>query len=90
MDLGRYSITSPTIALFKEDKRQVAGLVPKGSIIEIATETTDDTKLISVVWDGQEVLMFVQDLHSRAVPVERGEQDQTNRRAFEMSRAEQN
>jgi hypothetical protein len=69
MQPGRYCITSPTIAVLKEKGRRVAGLVPKGSIIEITTETLDDNKLISVIWDGQDVMMFVQDLRTRTEPM---------------------
>jgi hypothetical protein len=69
MQPGRYCITSPTIAVLNEKGRRVAGLVPKDSIIEITTETLDDNKLISVIWDGREVMMFVQDLRTRAEPM---------------------
>jgi hypothetical protein len=68
MSVGRYRITSPTIGVFQEKGRDVAGLVPEGAIIYFSEEASVGEKLIDVVWDGQTVRMFPRDLRSRAVP----------------------
>ncbi len=63
----RYRITQPTIAMFLEKDRHVARHVPTDSII-LVDGTLDGDKLTNVRWDDQDVMMFTQDLRSRAVP----------------------
>jgi hypothetical protein len=53
----------PTIALFFEEGRQVAHTVPEGAVVRVAG--LDGDKLIEVVWEGQTILMFAQDIRSR-------------------------
>jgi len=65
---GRYRIKNPTVALVEEDGRHVAHMVPAGSIITTDGAAFDGEKLINVVWDGKTVMMFAQDLRSRAEP----------------------
>jgi hypothetical protein len=67
MPLGRYRITSPTIALFHEDGRHVAHTVPTGAFIHVDSAAFDGEKLVDVTWDDRKVMMFTQDLRSRAV-----------------------
>jgi hypothetical protein len=67
--LGHFRITNPTIALFQEDGRHVAHTVPQGAIIRVDSAAFDGDKLVDVVWDGKRVMMFTQDLRSRAEAV---------------------
>jgi len=64
----KFRIKSPTIALFAEEGRQVAHIVPAGSII--AADSTSGDDLIEVSWEGQPVLTFAQDLRDRGDSVE--------------------
>ncbi len=70
MPLGRYRITQPTIALFEQEGRHVARTVPEGAIIKIDSAAFDGNKLVDVSWDNNKVMMFTQDLWSRALPVD--------------------
>ncbi len=65
MPLGRYRLKTPTLALLQDDGRQVARTVPAGAIV-VVDGTLDGDKLVEVQWDGQKLMMFVQDLQSRA------------------------
>jgi hypothetical protein len=65
MSDGKYQIKSPTMALFLEDGRQVARVVPKGAIIKIDSGAFTENKLVDVAWNGEVVMMFAQDVRSR-------------------------
>jgi hypothetical protein len=43
----RYRINSPTIAMFLEDGRHVAHMVPEGSIIILDSDSLNEDKLIN-------------------------------------------
>jgi hypothetical protein len=60
-----YLISSPTIALFLEDGRHVAHLVPEGSLISTDGQPFNGNKLMEVTWDEKVVMMFTQDLRTR-------------------------
>jgi hypothetical protein len=63
--LGRYRFNSPTLALLEEEGRHVARTVPAGAVVEV-DGTFERDKLVEVLWDGKRVMMFAQDLKSRA------------------------
>ena len=65
MPTARYRITEPTIAMFEEDGRHISRLVPTGAII-LVDGVLDGNRLTDVVWDDKKVMMFTQDLRSRA------------------------
>jgi hypothetical protein len=69
MSVGRYRFNSPTLALLEEEGRHVARTVPAGAIVEVEGIFESD-KLVEVLWDGKRVMMFAQDLKSRAEPTE--------------------
>ena len=50
MSADKYRINSPTIALFLEEGRHVAHMVPIGSVITIASEEFNGDKLVEVLW----------------------------------------
>jgi len=62
----RYRITQPTNAMFEESGRHVARHVPTNAIILI-DGTLNGDRLTNVRWDDQDVMMFTQDLRTRAV-----------------------
>jgi hypothetical protein len=65
MPLARYRLKTPTLALLEDDGRHVARTVPAGAIVAVDGKSDGD-KLIEVQWDGQKLMMFVQDFRSRA------------------------
>jgi hypothetical protein len=66
MRIGRYRITSPSLALFHEDGRHVAHTVPTGAFITVDSAAFDGDRLVDVTWNRKNVMMFTQDLRSRA------------------------
>jgi hypothetical protein len=69
MPVRRYRLKNPTLALLEEDGRHVAHTVPTGAIVAV-DGNFDGDKLVAVQWDGKKVMMFAQDLRSRAEPTE--------------------
>ena len=65
MPLGRYRILHPTIALFQEDGRHVARTVPPGAFISV-DRSAFGNKIVEVIWDGKQVMMFRLDLLHRS------------------------
>ena len=61
----KYRIKSATIALFWEEGRHVAHMVPIGSIITIDSEQFNGNKLTEVLWAEKKVMMFTQDIRAR-------------------------
>lgn len=51
--------------MFEEDGRHISRLVPTGAII-LVDGVLDGNRLTDVVWDDKKVMMFTQDLRSRA------------------------
>ena len=70
MPIEKYRIDSPTIALFLEDGRHVAHLVPKGATISIEGKTFNGDKLVEVTWADKAVMMFTQDIRSRGKKID--------------------
>jgi len=70
MATERYLITSPTIALFLEDGRHVAHMVPKGAMITIDGKTFNGDRLVEVIWADKVVMMFTQDLRTRGKKID--------------------
>jgi len=70
MSGDRYRIKRPTIALFLEDGRHVAHMVPEGTVITVQTETFNGDRLIEVLWAEKNVMMFTQDIRSRGVKID--------------------
>ena len=65
MSRETYRITSPVLALFQENDRQIFHTIPKGTVVSFDGRTLNGDKLVEVLWDGKVVLMFTQDLRKR-------------------------
>ncbi len=67
MQIGRYHVKSPTVALFLKDNGLLGTqMVSAGTVVTVDGSGPEDDKLIDVVWDGRKVMMFTRDLQSRA------------------------
>jgi hypothetical protein len=67
MDTWRkYRISVPTFVLLAEDGRDVAHMVPQGTIVTVEHHPFDGNKMVQVMWDGKTAMMFVEDLLSRS------------------------
>jgi phosphoribosyl-ATP pyrophosphohydrolase len=62
--MEKFRIKSPTIALFKDDGRQVAYKVPEGATVTVKGELNED-KVVEVICDEKTVLMFTEDIRAR-------------------------
>ena len=69
MPADRYRVTSATIAVFFEGGREVAGTVPSGAILTIDDAAFKGERLVNVMWDGREIMMFAADLRKRTTRV---------------------
>ncbi len=67
---ARYRVNDPTIAMFQEEGRYVARTVASGTVVEVSDGPLDGDRLVDVIWDGRNVMMFTQDLRSRAERIE--------------------
>jgi len=67
MPIGRYRMTDATMALFLEGDRHIARTIPANTIITVDSEAFDGNRLVDVTWNEKKVMMFAQDLRSRAV-----------------------
>jgi hypothetical protein len=65
----RYRINDPTIAMFQVEGGYVARTMSSGTIVDVCNEAIDGDRLVDVIWDGRKVMMFTQDLRSRAEPL---------------------
>jgi hypothetical protein len=65
MSVQRYRVKDSTIAMFQEGGVHVARTVAAGAIVEFSGPIDGD-KLVDVTWEGRRVMMFTQDLRSRA------------------------
>ena len=64
----KFRLKTATIALFPEDGRHVARVVPLGAVIDV--RSLEGSKLIEVFWDGKNILMFAADVRARGEKVE--------------------
>jgi len=56
--------------MFQNEGKYVARTVASGTIVEVCGDAIDVDRLVDVIWDGRNVMMFTQDLRSRAEPLE--------------------
>jgi hypothetical protein len=68
MSAEMFRLNTPTIALFPEGGRQVAHIVPEGSLIRVAS--LEGNGFIEVLWENNRILMFAQDVRSRGESVQ--------------------
>jgi len=65
MAVWRYRLQNPTLALLEEEGRHVAQTIPTGAVVAVEG-VFDGENLVEILWDGKKMMMFVQDLRSRA------------------------
>lgn len=59
MQIGRYHVKSPTVALFFKDGGLLGiQMVSAGAVVTVNDSGSEDDKLIDVVWDGKKVIFF--------------------------------
>ena len=59
----KYRITTPILAMFRENGHHVARTVPEGAMVMVVDgKPFDGERLMDVEWDGRIVMMFTRDL----------------------------
>jgi len=66
----RYRIKDPTIAMFQLEGKHVAHTVASGTVVEVTQGGIEGDRLVDVIWNDREVMMFTQDLRARAELIE--------------------
>ena len=61
----RYKLRTATVAVCQGAGRPVAMTVPCGAILNVPDESMNSIGLVEVVWKGNSVQVFAEDLHSR-------------------------
>jgi hypothetical protein len=67
---ARYRINDSTIAMFQEEAGYVARTIASGAVVDVCNDAIDSDGLVDVIWNGRRVMMFTQDLRSRAEIIE--------------------
>lgn len=62
--VGRVRLLKPTLGIFTVTR--LARALPEGSVIEIPTAPLQGARLVDVIWDGNAMMMLVQDLRERS------------------------
>jgi hypothetical protein len=65
-----FRIISPTVAIQIDDPRHMSVAVPSGAELTTETESLDGSRLVCVMWQDQEFMMFSNDLRERGTPVD--------------------
>ena len=67
---AQFRLLKPTLGIFTATRLGTA--IPEGSIIEIPAAPLQNDRLVDVIWNGNAMLMFVQDLQRRTEIVSGG------------------
>ena len=65
-----YRITSPTMAFASSDSDRTAIVVPVNAIVAISEDPHEGDRLVDVLWNGKDYVMFTQDLRQRGQQIE--------------------
>ena len=66
-----YRMSSATIALFHEQGREVAHMIPANSVVTVDSKAiSDGDKWVEVYWAEQKVMMFTQDIRKRGEKIQ--------------------
>ena len=66
----RYRIKTPTMAIFSSTGQRTIVTVPVDAVVGISRDSPDGDRLIDVVWNDKDYLMFTQDLRERGEPLD--------------------
>jgi hypothetical protein len=65
-----FRLKVPTIGLAWIDDKRVAIPIPEGStVVVLSGPRPDDMRMIEVLWEGQSLVMFVEDVQKRGEEV---------------------
>jgi hypothetical protein len=80
MNLVNYVLDSSTIALLPADGHRVVRTIPAGSVITLPAGSVimidedlfNENKLVEVLWNGKQTMMFAQDVRARGKKIDGG------------------
>ncbi len=65
-----YRITTPTMAISGMNGQRTTVMVPVNAVVSISDDPREGDRLIDVVWNETEYMMFTQDLRQRGEPMD--------------------
>ena len=60
-----YRLTSPTLAIITCEGQKIPATIPLGATVTVTQADINGNRLIDVMWDGREAMMFTRDLRDR-------------------------
>jgi hypothetical protein len=64
----RIRLTVDTVGLVWDEGRHRASTIPKGAILQVTGYAPQNDRMISAVWNQQDVMLFATDVHERGEP----------------------
>ncbi len=61
--LAEFRIVVPTLAIATQDGKKLAVRVPRDALVTLTTPIVKDS-LVDLIWEGQIIMMFSQDLRA--------------------------
>ena len=78
----RFKLGNPTMALDVVDGKRVALTIPAGETIKVVSgPSSQDDRLVDVVWDGRTVAMFAFDVNVRGTEIKNSDSERQYRDA---------
>jgi hypothetical protein len=65
---GPYRLIAPILAIFSVDGETQAFAVPIGTVVDLNGKMIDGDRFVEALWNGRLVIMFTDDLRTKAVP----------------------
>jgi hypothetical protein len=64
-----YRIISATLGILAIDGNRSCVTIPKGATVDVSSGPLDGNRLVDVTWGVADLMMFTQDLRTRAEPI---------------------
>lgn len=65
---GPSRLIAPILAIFSVDGETQASTVPIGTVVDLNGKMIDGDRFVEALWNGRLVIMFTDDLRTKAVP----------------------
>jgi hypothetical protein len=60
-----YRLNAETLGIISTDWRRMIVKIPEGSTITVVNATSNGSRMVDILWKGDTVMIFVQDLRER-------------------------
>ena len=66
----RFRLRSPSLGIMSSDGHRIPVTIPINAIIQIADEPFNGNRLVDIVWEGNILMMWTQDVRQRCEEAE--------------------